>query len=953
VGTGTLTGTLDYDDHTVTWWIGGKGAIAIDDIQITDVATGQVIASEDAEPGTALLSTFFVSADKPSFVWGEAVKVTAALYDETGKARSAGPVTWSVNPAGAATVAADGTVTPRALRTFTVRGTAAGKSGEVKLQARPKRIVVIPEAPAMIVGSRQKLRAEVLDLNDKPIAGAAVEWAVGNQSGTFTRSATIDASGMLDGLLQARVRAIARIRYPDAVPGFSSQSQGDALVDIKAPATYRFERIWVAKPSGAATSTLAPLPAQLVPTESGFLFAASLDGLGGALLEWNGGEVKPVLASGRLHVQSGLPLTDITGYTRNSSGETLTHELDAAGGPIVSGGPAGQITPMYTYGLTLFGADNVGGFTITRNSLADSGAIAVRAGFTDSVTGKRGQGIFRGYGRWLSEAAVTTIDERLDPADVPTGLNFFGIAGDGTVWFVTCCNRPGSLWRSRPGAAPEKMLAAGTPLGDAIANSTPDNYTGAPTLFVASNGDVVIAANTNRGFRWVLWRDGESAPSEFLNASAGRSVFWYHPAVGALLDTTVTGRSRGLYLWNRGDARLLLAVNDTSLDGSPVEEILSATCTSSGTIYAMVRTSENPMLIARLEPNKEVLLKAGDSVPVTAPPVISALIPGARTGTPLVLAGGQTGSIARLDESGGVTPVVRLGERLPDRKFYVGSKLSQVRALPDGRIVFGENRFAWESGMYTWNEGKVGLTMPAPLTDPAGLRSGYVNALEVNRKGDVFVWTSFANAILFQIRDGRAAHVLSVPFTADGLAFSGVDLASLAVDESGRATFSATASRPGAHLVQTDGTYARLILSPDSRTPDGRSVPGIGRIRGCSGGVVAGALGTYFQFRDGAWQYLADRAERLASGGEADRLSSNVMDVNYNCDVAFHDGNQGNGSIGARRNSKYHQFQNLDDLTPDGDLLRVVQVLMNDDGTVFVLGANDRGEEVIYRATPL
>ena len=45
---------------------------------------------------------------------------------------------------------------------------------------------------------------------------------------------------------------------------------------------------------------------------------------------------------------------------------------------------------------------------------------------------------------------------------------------------------------------------------------------------------------------------------------------------------------------------------------------------------------------------------------------------------------------------------------------------------------------------------------------------------------------------------------------------------------------------------------------------------------------------------------------------------------------------------------------NLGELTADGDLLNaVIQLLINDDGTLFVLGANDRGEEVIYRATRL
>jgi hypothetical protein len=119
---------------------------------------------------------------------------------------------------------------------------------------------------------------------------------------------------------------------------------------------------------------------------------------------------------------------------------------------------------------------------------------------------------------------------------------------------------------------------------------------------------------------------------------------------------------------------------------------------------------------------------------------------------------------------------------------------------------------------------------------------------------------------------------------------------------------------------------------------------------------VLGALGTYLRFVDGSWQYLADRNEPLASGDPASTLSNSTMDVNHSCDVAFRGGSfggQGSGHIGTRFNSKYHELQSLDDLTAEGDLLKVVQVLMNDDGSVYVLAGNDRGEEVIYRGTPL
>jgi uncharacterized protein (TIGR03437 family) len=60
-GTATLTGTLgNYSDYQVLWTIASTGAISIDNIQITDSATGKVIASENAEetspgPGSGLV----------------------------------------------------------------------------------------------------------------------------------------------------------------------------------------------------------------------------------------------------------------------------------------------------------------------------------------------------------------------------------------------------------------------------------------------------------------------------------------------------------------------------------------------------------------------------------------------------------------------------------------------------------------------------------------------------------------------------------------------------------------------------------------------------------------------------------------------------------------------------------------------------------------------------------
>ena len=195
-GSVTLTNTLgSFDDYQVRWNVVGNGAIAIDDIQLTNLTTEAVVVLEDAEPGTVLLSTFFVSASKPDFVWGEPVKVTAAFFDETGKPLTTGPVAWTVVPSTAASVASDGTVTPRALATFTVRGAVTGVTGEVLMQALPKRIVVTPEKSPMLVGSTQKMHADVLDVNDKPIPNAVVGWRVSSEYFDFSNSATIDSAG--------------------------------------------------------------------------------------------------------------------------------------------------------------------------------------------------------------------------------------------------------------------------------------------------------------------------------------------------------------------------------------------------------------------------------------------------------------------------------------------------------------------------------------------------------------------------------------------------------------------------------------------------------------------------------------------------------------------------------------------------------------------------------------
>jgi hypothetical protein len=153
------------------------------------------------------------------------------------------------------------------------------------------------------------------------------------------------------------------------------------------------------------------------------------------------------------------------------------------------------------------------------------------------------------------------------------------------------------------------------------------------------------------------------------------------------------------------------------------------------------------------------------------------------------------------------------------------------------------------------------------------------------------------------------------------------------------------------YLAMWDGSTAHLIMGPGMKMPDGRQISSVGSAKGCADGFVVSALGTFARYQNGAWNYLADPSQPLATGGPANNLDSYRFDANRPCDVVFTADFGIN--LGARAGGTYREIQDLQQLTPDGDLLSVSQMLINDDATIYVLGANDRGEEVLYRGTPL
>src|SRR5436189_28153 len=116
-------------------------------------------------------SSLTIVAPKTSFTFGEPIKLTVRVRDNAGVLLPTPTLGWTVEPANAATVSQDGTVTPKQLQVVILKAIAANVQGEIAIQILPKSIVVMPQRDTMTVGSNQVIGGAAMDFNDRPIPG--------------------------------------------------------------------------------------------------------------------------------------------------------------------------------------------------------------------------------------------------------------------------------------------------------------------------------------------------------------------------------------------------------------------------------------------------------------------------------------------------------------------------------------------------------------------------------------------------------------------------------------------------------------------------------------------------------------------------------------------------------------------------------------------------------------
>jgi hypothetical protein len=908
-----------------------------------------LLATPDLFSQTAASIT--VTTTKSSVIFGEPVKLTARVRDSFGNPLPLAPITWTVEPSSAATIAADGTVTARQLTVVIFRAVSGSVRSEISIQFLPKRIVVTPQRDTMTVGSTQIIRAEAMDVNDRSIAGTVFRWTMTNLLRGWNNDnpmATIDGGGQMRALVQGQVWIDAVIAYASPIPAFVNQVRGETVVEMRAPQTYNFTRVFAAEPV-QATSQLSPRLSQLVPTETdGFIFGASLDATGLALLKWQDGSLQTLLTSGRPHIQTGLPLVDILAYTTNHNGDVLTNELDSSGNTELSRGPAQAQTPLLVPGTPLYIADRTNRFDIQRNSLSDSGINVVQVNYTEAETLRAATGLFRGDGRGLSEKIVSTLDRLPGYPNDPFLFRYYGVTADGTAWFVTTIGLDNSkyvLWKQKPYGPIERMLGD----GDSFQGS-PVRFVGntAPAgLFVASNGEVVASVQTAPASYFARWVGDDPTPQVLRTGT--NNLWWHEPGVGTLITSNISNRGVGLYLWNNGDPRPLLLVNST-LNGSHVTEIQSAVANSHGVIFAMVTTVDNPMVIVRLQPDVQIVLKAYDNIPVSVPPVISTIVRGRRPGLPVVITGSQTGTIATITENGKLAPILSVGDALPGGKIFRGSNGNQVRTVQTGEIVFADT-----NGLYMWRNGTSTLLVPNPST-VEGVQIAAANAIEVNSGGAMAIWFGGTGSGIYLMSGGNLTKVLRLGETFNGGVVT--TFRPPAIDDTGRIAFWVVTDKGESLAIWSQG-FLSSVFADGSTMPDGRVARSHdGNVLGSNDGFVIKVTMTddstlLLRYRS-AFEYVVRRDERTPTGSFV--LFAGAWAANRTGSVAFfYGGGNALNHLIAKRGDTIYEVQDWDEPTADGDLLvtSITALTMADDATVFALTVDDSGQQLIYQGSPI
>jgi hypothetical protein len=816
-----------------------------------------------------------------------------------------------------------------------------------------------------MVGARFSLTAEALDARGRPLPGIVFAWRVLDMF--FHPNTTIVASEGNGRFLADREGICwieARFAYPGAPEGLAWWSSALAAVRIDPPKQYSFRRALTNDlPPGALA--LGPLDSPLAAGPSGDLrFYATLNGLTSAMLACNGGDCRLLASTGDNTSASGGLSNSISGFSANAPGDLLL--LEGGSPPRLTFFPSGSARREVLSVNTPLASDlvSLGNMSLSRHALHDSGFAVVQVHYRHLVDSTPRWGLFRLRGEQV-EGPVYLTENPLPSLKPPYNLGMDNAAGpDGSAWFVACSTpcTDSALFFARPGEAPRRVIG----VGDELLGSTIASFAGSPAampnLFVAPDGaawfGVILA---DRSTHLVTFSPGD-APAlgqswRFLTLEgiAGASA----PTGVVVRGTHSSANRRGLYRVSNEEVQSIPLPEPG--EGDSWEEILSAAVSSTGEVFANLRSARLAFAIARAGEAPGVLIRAGDTVELRARANFISLLAQNAPGPPHLSAGSLPGSIFRLGPGGLEPRLVRGSRYLANRVFPGATSSADVRPGPAGDLYFsylGAGVARLSAG------GEVSVALPFPFEDGAGARIGYVNVFHVNNRGDL-LWHAAGGIVtgeqrLGLFRDG--SHTLLATNSASPAAVtrlpSGGEVIGfnrLVLDDAGRVLADLVVrGGPSGYYVWDRGQWSSAFTGP--RQVGGLLATGVHatlaqgqRLLGLL--IFANGSIAWYEYRDGDWAPFVDVTEKLPNGSYP--LRQLMGDLNRNSDIAVLI--QGaNPVIAVRRGKDWKHVYSFRTPTDDGDYLEsIISLSLQEDGTLWVLAKNLLDELALYRGAPL
>lgn len=575
-------------------------------------------------------------APSPMIV-GSTAQLIATARDAAGRVIPNAPLTWTSGNPAAFSVDAQGLLRATGLGEANITVSSGNARGGFWLSSAPLRVEVEPAFVTLLTGDRHRFTARVLDVNRQPIPGVRVDWLVLGPSGV-----SVDQDGTLNASIAGRFTVRATI---GGVWGY-------ATVQINPRPSYRLTRAFSNDPIPGPHSVGAFQPA--VFSETGlFAVGVNLNGWARQVLLWDNGQFHPLAAVGETNWDS-----FVTKFAFR--GPNLRNDLRIGG--VTSRGEVllccddlllaarGRVNSVLMANTWLGTARDLWRFGVGRRSINEAGEIAFTAASFQYIGNNTTlHGVFKLLRNrltiiWSSDQPLEGLHTSTAPAS-PISLVNPMIDGQGTVYFVATLGGVSGLYGSIGFQPPKRILGPGDSVaGESVANVS-NTASGA---IVNESGDLAVRV-TLADNRTGIVRIRAGGQRQLLLAPDG-------PVYGVNSAGAVLFHHDGLRLWEDETSRPVLLHGEPAPDNGAVTSIDGAGLTNAGGIYAQMRTSLAATLLMKID--GPVYLRTGDSVGAAAPPAL--------LGQSLVRGGGPlrlrlaTGSLFEVGPTG-LQPVILSG----------------------------------------------------------------------------------------------------------------------------------------------------------------------------------------------------------------------------------------------------------------------------------------------------